>query len=75
MAIRSKNQQNPPLPKRKRVDAQGNNRKRMILKDGGATMIIAQGCTAENYDCAWERFKRDIEAGGGKVLVGHKAIM
>ena len=69
MAIRSKNQQNPPLPKRKRVDAQGNNRKRLIVKDGGATIIIAEGATQNCYECAWKRFTRDIEAGGGKITV------
>jgi len=71
----NQNQVHPPLPKKKRVDAQGNDRKRMILKDHGATMIIAEGCTAECYACAWERFKKDIEAGGGRTLVGYKSIM
>ena len=76
MSLRNKqNQVHPPLPKRKRVDAQGNDRKRMILKDHGATMIVAEGCTAECYACAWERFKKDIEAGNGKILVGYKSIM
>jgi len=68
------NQQNPPLPKRKRVDSKGNDRRRMILKDGGTTMIIATGCTDAAYSCAWARFVKDIEAAGGKVTVTYRTI-
>lgn len=68
------NQQNPPLPERKRVDAQGNNRKQLIVKDRGASIIIAKGATKECYACAWARFVKDIERGGGKVTVISKAI-
>ena len=72
--ISKTNQQNPPLPKRKRVDAQGNNRKRLIVKDGGATVIIAEGATQNCYECAWKRFVKDIEAGGGKITVVTRSI-
>ena len=72
--ISHKNQQNPPLPKRKHVDAQGNDRKRLIVKDGGATIIIAEGATQNCYECAWKRFIRDIEAGGGKITVAIRSI-
>jgi uncharacterized protein YodC (DUF2158 family) len=74
MARIKQNQQNPPLPKRKRVDSKGNDRRRMILKDGGATMIIATGCTEAAYSCAWSRFISDIEAAGGKVTVTYRPI-
>ena len=69
------NQQNPPLPKKKRVDSQGNDRRRFIVIDGGATMIIAKGATASCYKCAWENFKNIIEKGGGEVVVKTKPIM
>ena len=67
----NKNQQNPPLPKKKRVDAQGNDRKRLIsrLTNGKltATSIIAYGATEECYNHAWAQFKSRVEAGGGHV--------
>ena len=73
--IRSSNQQNPPLPKKKRVDSTGNDRRRFIVKDGGASIIIAKGATEACYKCAWERFKADIKAGGGEIVVQSKSIM
>ena len=39
------NQQHPPLPKKKRVDSVGNDRRRFIVKSGNATLIIASGIT------------------------------
>lgn len=39
------NQIHPPLPKKKRVDDKGNSRVRVIAKDGGASMIIAEHLT------------------------------
>lgn len=56
------------------MDSKGNDRRRMILKDGGATMIIATGCTEAAYSCAWSRFVKDIEAAGGKVTVTYRPI-
>ena len=44
-AVRTKNQLNPPLPKKKRVDSLGNNRKRLFLKSGNATMLFCKGLT------------------------------
>lgn len=75
MAVNNRqNQQNPPLPKRKRMDAQGNNRKRFIVKDGGATTIIASGATEACYNQAWSKFVDLIEKGGGKITVQTKII-
>ena len=66
------NQQNPPG--KKRVDSQGNIRKKFIVKREGATIIIAEGCTKENYFCAWTRFCNDIVAGGGRMVAEGKPI-
>ena len=43
MSTRTVNQQNPPLPKRKRVDSQGNDVRRVFAKSGTATLEIAKG--------------------------------
>lgn len=43
--VRTKNQQNPPLPKKKRVDSLGNNRKRLFFKSGNATILFCKGLT------------------------------
>lgn len=74
MRNNKQNQQNPPLPKRKRVDAQGNDRRRLIVKDHGSSMIVAEGATEACYNHAWSLFKSAIENGGGKVVVLSKSI-
>lgn len=45
MTIKKQNQQNPPLPKSKRVDSLGNHRYRMFYKDGNSTMLFCKGIT------------------------------
>lgn len=72
--MKTTNQQNPPLPKRKRVDTQGNDRRRLIMKDHGSSMIVAKGATEACYNHAWALFKSTIENGGGEVVVLSKAI-
>ena len=64
-----KNQVCPPTSKKKRMDAQGNDRRRLGARTGTATTIIAEGATENCYKTAWARFVKDIEAGGGKVKV------
>ena len=48
--IKQKNQQHPPLPKKKRADAKGNDLRRLFLKDGNTTMLMCRltenGCKA-----------------------------
>ena len=39
---KTSNQQNPPLPKRKRVDDKGNDGRRIFAKSGTATLEIAK---------------------------------
>lgn len=36
------NQQNPPLPKKKRVDSKGNDSRRLFVKSGTATLLLAK---------------------------------
>ena len=39
------NQVHPPLPKKKRVDENGNDRRRLWLRDGKTTMPFVEGLT------------------------------
>lgn len=43
--LKSMNQIHPPLPRKKRVDAQGNDRRRLYFKSGNSTMLLCQGIT------------------------------
>lgn len=43
--IKKQNQLYPPPPKKKRVDALGNDRRRAYFKSGNSTMLLCQGLT------------------------------
>lgn len=43
------NQEHPPLPKKKRVDAQGNDKKRIYFKSGNSSMLFCKGLTENGY--------------------------
>lgn len=45
MITKKTNQQHPPLPKKRRTDALGNDKRRLWLKDGNSTMLFASGLT------------------------------
>ena len=62
-----KNQQNPPLPKKKRVDSQGNDRLRIFAKSGNATLLIASSLTKNACDILEAHIKGSIENLGGKL--------
>ena len=67
MAVR--NQLNPPLPKKKRVDSLGNSRNRMFFKSGNATMLFCKGLT-ENGCKVLEQHIIDVIEGLGSTLEG-----
>lgn len=52
------NQQNPPLPKRKRVDDKGNDSRRIFAKSGTATLEVAK-VPSENAAVALMQSIRD----------------
>lgn len=72
-AIYVRNQEHPPLPKRKRVDAQGNNRKRMFFKKGDASMLFCKGITEEAAR-AFENSMRDTAKKLGVTIEGNFII-
>ena len=69
------NQQNPPLPKKKRVDSAGNDRKRFIVKSGGATLILASNLTKNACDVLESHIRGCIENLGGKCECSFKCIL
>lgn len=72
--IKTRNQQNPPLPQRKRVDAQGNDRRRLIVKSGNATLIIASGLTKQACDVLEATIRGSITNLGGTCECSFQAI-
>lgn len=64
--MKTTNQQNPPLPKRKRVDAQGNSRKRVFAKSGSATLLLASGLTDNGATVFIQEVKNNAELLGGE---------
>lgn len=65
MQTRVRNQQNPPLPKKKRVDLQGNDRRRVYAKSGTATLLVAQNLTQNAADMLIESIKSNTKRLGG----------
>ena len=43
--VKKQNQLHPPLPKKKRVDVAGNDKRRVYFKSGNSTMLLAKGLT------------------------------
>lgn len=49
IARHHQNQEHPPIPFRKRVDAQGNDKKRIYFKSGNSSMLFCKGLTENGY--------------------------
>jgi hypothetical protein len=60
------NQQNPPLPKKKRVDTQGNARRRIFAKSGTATLLLVSGITQPGADAFISSMIENAKKLGGK---------
>lgn len=67
------NQVHPPLPKKQRVDAQGNDKRRMYFKEGNSTMLFCRGVTV-NAAKAIEQNIRSMLEKLGTSLEGHFII-
>lgn len=65
--ISKQNQQNPLLPKKKRVDSLGNSRKRVFVKSGTATLLLASGLTKNAADIFVQSVKDNAQRLGGKI--------
>ena len=67
MATRTVNQQNPPLPKKKRVDKNGNDHRRVFAKSGTATLLIAKGLNMNAAIALTQKIRNDAELLGGEA--------
>ena len=64
--MREQNQNHPPLPKKKRVDVQGNDKRRVFVKSGNATMMLAKGLTKNACDILESKIVNAIKDLGGE---------
>lgn len=65
--ITRRNQQHNPLPKKKRVDAAGNDRRRIFAKSGNATLLLAKGLTSNACDVLTANIIDSIRDLGGTL--------
>ena len=65
----TQNQIHPPRPRHRRVDAQGNDRRRFVAKSGKSTMILAEGLTDNACKALESSFRNSIAKLGGTVSV------
>jgi hypothetical protein len=61
------NQVHPPRPKWKRVDAKGNDNRRLFFKCGNSTMLFARGLTENGCKAAISHVSSIMEKLGSKV--------
>lgn len=64
--MKTTNQQNPPLPKRKRVDTLGNSKRRVFAKSGTATLLLVSGITEPGADAFIQSVMDNAKRLGGK---------
>jgi len=62
----NRNQQNPPLPKKKRVDTLGNSKRRVFAKSGTATLLLVSGITEPGADAFINSLRNNVQRLGGK---------
>ena len=65
--MKTANQQNPPLPKKKRVDTLGNSCRRVFAKSGSATLLLVSGITEPGADAFINSLKDNAQRLGGSV--------
>jgi len=63
-----KNQVHPPLPKKKRVDVNGNDTRRMWLRDGKTTMPFVEGLTQNACSMLINSINTTLISLGGKPI-------
>jgi hypothetical protein len=75
MKIPIKNQQHPPLPKKKRVDANGNDKRKLWLKEGTATMLFAKGLTENGCKALINAINSSLISMGQNALPNNKFLI
>lgn len=65
--VRKVNQQHSPLPKKKRVDSKGNDSRRLFVKSGTATLLLAKLPSENAAEIAKSNIPKIIENLGGEI--------
>lgn len=69
------NQVHPPLPKKKRVDERGNDKRRLWLKDGKTTMPFVEGLTENGCKALINSINSTLIKLGQKALPQNKFLI
>lgn len=69
------NQVHPPLPKKKRVDEQGNDKRKLWLKDGKTTMPFVEGLTEAGCKALINSINSTLMKLGQKALPENKFLI
>ena len=64
--MKEMNQNHPTLPKKKRMDVQGNDKRRVFVKSGNATMMLAKGLSKNACDILESKIVNAIKDLGGE---------
>lgn len=70
-----KNQVHPPSPKKKRVDKQGNDRRKLWLKEGTATMLFVNGLTENGCKVLINKLNTTLIALGQKPFPNNRFLI
>lgn len=71
----NKNQVHPPLPKKKRVDELGNDKRRLWLRDGKTTMPFVEGLTENGCKSLINQINSTLIKLGNKTLPNNKFLI
>lgn len=69
------NQVHPPRPKKARVDAQGNDRRKLWLKDGHTTMLFCEGLTENGCKALINTINTSLIKLGQKALSNNRFLI
>jgi len=69
------NQVHPPLPKKKRVDEQGNDKRRLWLRDGKTTMPFVEGLTETGCKALINTINSTLVKLGNRALPNNKFLI
>ena len=73
--ITQRNQVHNPLTKKKRVDATGNDKRRLWLKEGSATMLFVKGLTENGCKALISSINDSLVKLGNKPLPKNKFLI
>mgnify|MGYP006958167284 CR=1 FL=1 len=71
----TQNQVHNPRPKKVRVDSQGNDKRRLFLKDGQTTMLFHQGLTENSYRVLIHKINDVLVSMGRKALPNSRFLI